>query len=78
MSPDGKGDQMKPFPDVRLLRAVLHEQVDEHRWRVESKGADAARQELAGAVGELVERDPETAKGLIVAAVDLLVERGWL
>lgn len=66
---------MKPFPDFRLLRGVLHERVAEHRWAVDSRGIDVARQELAGAVDELVERDPATAKRLLMAAVDLLAEQ---
>lgn len=67
---------MKPFREFGLFRGVLRERADEHRWMIEARGLDAARQELAGVVDELVERDPATAKRLLMAAVDLLAEQG--
>ncbi|WP_372663597.1 hypothetical protein [Amycolatopsis kentuckyensis] len=46
----------------------------EHRWATDSRGLDVAREELDVAVDELVDTDPETAKRLLFAALDLLAE----
>jgi len=66
--------QMTPSRDVGLLRGLLHERVTEHRWATDSRGVDVAREELTNAMNDLVDHDPEHAKRLLVAAVDLLAE----